>query len=111
MPYPADVSREQLRLGSGQRQAVVQGIEKSVSGDPAPFLDEDAVHGGELHGGASEAQQGNARPNAQRLAQARPIGSADGNVVGGCLQGVSSQSLAGGEWRSEKPSGSGPDAQ
>ncbi len=86
---PTDIGREQLRIGSRKRQAIVQGIEKPVSGDPAPFLDEDAVHGGELHGGTSEAQQGNARPNAQRLAQGRPIGSADGNVFGGCLQGVS----------------------
>src|SRR5262249_28914931 len=64
-------------------------MEKPVSGDPALFLNEDAVHGGELDGGTSEAQQGNARPNAEGLAQGRPIGSADGNVFGSCLQAIS----------------------
>src|SRR5215469_2051768 len=86
---PADIGREQLRVGAGQRQAIVQSIEKPVSGDPALFLNEDAVHGGELDGGTSEAQQGNARPDAERLAQGRRIGSADGNVFGGRLQAVS----------------------
>src|SRR5262249_60368931 len=87
MPYPADVSREQLRLGSGQRQAVVQGVEKSVSGDPAPFLDKDAVHGSELHGRTSKAQQSNAWPHAEGLAQPHPIDARDGKSFVGSLQG------------------------
>src|SRR5260370_14582268 len=89
MHYPADVSREQLRLGSRQCQAIIQGIEKSVSGNPAPFLNKDAVHVSKLHGRTSKAQQSNAWPHADVLAQAHPIGCLDGDVFDESLQRAS----------------------
>src|SRR5262249_9714398 len=80
--------RKQLRLGSRQRQAIVQSVEKPVPRQPALFLDEDAIHGRELHGRTSKAQHGNARPNAEGLMQAHPIGCCAGNLFDSGLQGV-----------------------
>ena len=88
MHHPTDIGRKQLRLGSRERQAIVQSVEKPVSGHPALFLDENAIHGSELDGRTSEAQQGNARPNAEGLPEAHPIGCCAGNVFDCGLQGV-----------------------
>jgi len=67
MLYPADLCREQLPLRPWQRQAIIQGIEKSVSGNPALLLDENAIHRSKLHGRTSETEQSNARPDAEGL--------------------------------------------
>lgn len=88
MPKPTDISSEQLRVRPGQRQAIVESVEKPFSGNPVPLLDEGAVHGSELNGRASEAQYGNSRPNAQGLAQTQPVRSSNRNVFGRRLQGL-----------------------
>ena len=41
---PADVDRELLRLGPGQQHAVVERVQEALLRDPAPPLDELAMH-------------------------------------------------------------------
>ena len=50
-------------------------MQETAFGDPASFLYDDAVHDGDLPGGAAEAQQRNLDPNAQRFAKAHAMGT------------------------------------
>ena len=49
---------------------VVQRVQEAGFGDPSPFLDDDAMHDGDLSGRAAEAEQGDAQPDLERLAKA-----------------------------------------
>ena len=68
---PADIGGELLRLRPRQQRAEVQGVQEAVFGDPAPLLDEDAVHHRDLPGRPAEGQGGDAAPDGDRLGQAR----------------------------------------
>jgi hypothetical protein len=60
MEQPADVGGELLRFGAGQQHAIAQCVQKALFADPALFIDQDAVHDGDLSGGAAKRQQADA---------------------------------------------------
>ena len=84
---PADVGGELLRLGAGQEHAVVQGMQEPVLADPALLLDDDAVHDRDLAGGSAEAEQRDARPDPERLAEADAVRGRLMAAVGGLCDG------------------------
>ena len=67
---PADIDGELLRLRPRQKMAVVQRVQKARFGNPAPFLDDDAMHDRDLAGRPAEAEQGDAQPDLERFAEA-----------------------------------------
>jgi hypothetical protein len=69
MHEPADISRELLRFGTRQQHAVVEGMQKARLGNPAFLIDQDAMHHRDLAGRTTEAEQCDAQPDAERLAQ------------------------------------------
>ena len=66
---PADVGGELLRFGAGQQHAVVQCVQETLFADPALLIDQDAVHDGDLPGGAAKRQQADAQPGARGLGE------------------------------------------
>jgi hypothetical protein len=66
---PADINGELLRLGAGQQHAIVECVEEPRLADPAFFIHQDAVHGGDLPGRAAETQQADPEPYAQGFGQ------------------------------------------
>ena len=66
---PADVSRELLRFGTGQQHAIAQCVQETLFADPAFFIDENAVHDGDLPGRAAKRQQADAHPGASGLGE------------------------------------------
>ena len=56
--------------------AVVQRMQKSCFGNPAPFFDDDAVHDRDLPGRAAEAQQSNAQPHLEGFGKLTPCAGA-----------------------------------
>ena len=56
MHEPADINGELLRLGTGQKHAVIEGVQKPALPDPAFLVDDDPVHDCDLSRGAAEAQ-------------------------------------------------------
>ena len=75
---PADVGGELLRLGAGQEHAEVEGVQEAAVAEPAPLLDQGAVHDGDLPGGAAEGEERDARPDARRLGEGGVGGSSGG---------------------------------
>ena len=69
MHEPADIDGELLRLRSWQKMAVVQRVQEARFGNPSPLLDDDAVHDRDLSGRPAEAEQGDAQPDLERLAE------------------------------------------
>ncbi len=53
---PPDVGRELLRFGARQQHAVAQCMQETLFADPALLVDQDAVHDGDLSGGAAKGQ-------------------------------------------------------
>ena len=53
---PADVDGELLRLGAGQQHAVVERVQEALLAEPAPALDQLAVHDRDLPGRAAETR-------------------------------------------------------
>ena len=66
---PADIDGELLRLRSRQERAIIERMEEPRLADPALFLDDDAVHDGDLASRAAEAEGGDPRPDPDRLAE------------------------------------------
>ena len=73
MHQPADIGRKLLRLGAGQEHAIIERMQKARLGNPAPLVDEDAVHHRDLSCRPAKRQGRDARPDAQRLAQCDPV--------------------------------------
>ena len=71
MEQPADIGRELLRFGAGQKRAEIERVEEALLIDPLFFVDQHAVHQRDLRGGAAERQQGNPRPGAVGFGEAR----------------------------------------
>jgi hypothetical protein len=69
MQQPADVDRQLLGLRTGQQHAVVQSVEKALLADPAPPLDQLAVHDRNLSRRAAERDEAELDPEAQRVAE------------------------------------------
>ena len=70
---PADVDGELLRLGARQQHAVVERVQEPRLADPALLLDQDAVHDRDLARRAAEAEGGDPRPDAHRLAEGNAV--------------------------------------
>src|ERR1700676_5515337 len=70
---PADIGRKLLRLRTREQHAVVQRMQKTAFGDPVLFLDQDAVHYGDLPGRTAEAQHGNPQPDPKGLPEADAV--------------------------------------
>ena len=66
---PADVGRELLRFRTGQQHAIAQCVQETLFADPAFFIDQDAVHDGDLPGRAAKRQQADAQPGARGLGE------------------------------------------
>ncbi len=73
MHEPADISGELLRLGTRQQHAIIEGMQKARLGNPAFLIDQDAVHHRDLSGRATEAEQCDAQPDAERLVQGHSV--------------------------------------
>ena len=73
MQQPADVHRELLRFRSRQQHAVVQRMQEPIFADPALLVDQNAVHHRDLPGRPAEAEGGDLRPDADRLAKRNPM--------------------------------------
>ena len=69
MQQPADVRRELLRFRAGQQHAVVQRVQESRLADPAPPLDQLAMHERDLAGRPAEAEPADLHPQPERLAE------------------------------------------
>jgi hypothetical protein len=54
---PADVDGQLLGLGPGQQGAVGQGVQEPALANPAPLVDQRALHDGDLTGRATEGLQ------------------------------------------------------
>ncbi len=54
MQQPTHIDRKLLGLGPGQQHAIVERMQEPRLPDPSLLLDEDAVHDGDLPGGAAE---------------------------------------------------------
>ena len=67
---PADVGRELLRLWAGQHHAVVERVQKTAFGDPAPFFHELLMHDRDLSGRTAEADESELEPEQKRVAEA-----------------------------------------
>ena len=67
---PADVGGELLRLGARQHHAVRERVQEAALADPAPLLDQRAMHDRDLAGGSAEADEPQLEPEPCRLAQA-----------------------------------------
>jgi hypothetical protein len=64
---PADVGRKLLRLRTRQQHAIVQGMQKSVLGNPVLLLDQNPVHHGDLAGRTAKAEHRDAEPDPESL--------------------------------------------
>jgi hypothetical protein len=69
MHQPANVSRQLLRLRPRQQHAIVQGMQKTPLGNPAPPLDQLLVHDRNLPGRPAETDKAQLQPEPERLAQ------------------------------------------
>jgi hypothetical protein len=67
---PANVGGQLLRLGPGQHHAVVQRVQEAPLADPAPALDELAVHDRDLPRRATEADEAELEPETKRAPEA-----------------------------------------
>jgi hypothetical protein len=75
MHQPADVRGELLRLGSGQKHAVVERMQEPALRHPSFFFDENAVHDGDLPGRAAEAQRRDTKPDAKGFSHRNAVTS------------------------------------
>src|SRR6266540_6758388 len=62
MQEPADVDRELLRLGPGEKHAVAQSVKKAPLGDPAPPVHQVPLHDCDLADGSAEADEAEPQP-------------------------------------------------
>ncbi len=67
---PADVSGELHRLGAGKQHAKVKRMQEALFRNPAPLIDDEAMHQGDLSGGAAEGQEADFAPERERLGKA-----------------------------------------
>jgi len=86
MQQPADVSRQLLCLGAGQQHAVVECVQETFFGDPAPTFDQLLMHDRDLPGRPAETDAAKFQPEAPGLAQGDGIGA--GQVVRRCAQAL-----------------------
>ena len=63
---PAGIGRELHRLGSRQQHAEAERGEKAALVEPAPLIDQHAVHQGDLRGRTAERQQADLAEDARR---------------------------------------------
>ena len=73
---PADIGRKLLRLRPRQQHAVVQGVQEPLLADPLLFVDEDAVHDGDLPRRPAKTLRRDAKPNEKGVAEGNGIGHA-----------------------------------
>src|SRR5690606_7578135 len=83
MQQPAQVRRQLLRLRPWQQHAEVQRMQETLLVDPLLFLDDNAMHHGDLARGAAEAEGGDAEPDVEGFAEG-------GSGSGRAHQGVTS---------------------
>ena len=69
---PAGVDRELLRLGPGQEHAVAQRVQEPPLADPAPLVDQRALHDRDLARRAAEGLQRDQEPRPGSLSGGRP---------------------------------------
>jgi hypothetical protein len=67
MHQPADVGGKLLRLGAGEQHAVVERVQEPLLADPAPPVDQLAVHDGDLSGRPAKTDESQLEPKAQGL--------------------------------------------
>jgi len=77
--YPADVDRKLGGLGAGQHHAVIECMQKAALGYRALTLDQVLAHDRDLPGCATEADEPEFEPVAERLAERYRRGR---NVIG-----------------------------
>lgn len=83
---PADIGGELHGLRPRQEHAEIQRVHEARVGDPAPLVDHDAMHEGDLPGRTAEAEQADAQPDPRRLGQPdRDRGRATHAVAAGQL--------------------------
>jgi hypothetical protein len=82
MHQPADVRGELLRLGSGQKHAVVERMQEPTFRHPSFFFDENAVHDRDLPGGTAEAQRSDTEPDAKGFAHRNAVTSPIPTFIG-----------------------------
>ena len=70
---PADISGQLLRLGTGQKHAVVERMQEPAFRHPPFFFDKNPVHYGDLPGRAAEAQRRDAKPDAKGFADRNAV--------------------------------------
>src|SRR5262249_20748597 len=66
MEQPPDVDRELRRLRPGEQHAVVERVKEPLLANPAPPLDQLAMHDGDLTGRAAERDEAELEPEAER---------------------------------------------
>ncbi len=71
MQEPPNVDRELLRLRAGQQHAKIQRMKKTRLTDPAAFLDQLALHDGDLAGRTAEADKSQLQPEPKRFRKTR----------------------------------------
>ena len=88
MHEPTDVGCELLRFGTWQQHAVVERMQKSLLGNPALFLHEDAVHHGNLACRATKTQRRNKSPCPERLVPRHPMRGSVGRSLSDAERGL-----------------------
>ena len=67
---PADIGRELHRFGAGKKHAKVERIQEALFRDPAPLIDDEAMHQRDLPRGTAEGQNADLAPERERLGEA-----------------------------------------
>jgi hypothetical protein len=73
MQQPADVHRQLLRLRARQQHAVVERVQEARLADPAPLLDQFAMHQRDLPRRPAEAQPADPPPQAQGFGEGHRV--------------------------------------
>ncbi|MNP04449.1 hypothetical protein D3C76_963620 [compost metagenome] len=81
MHQPADIGCQLLSLWPRQQHAVVEGMQESALGYPAPPLYQFLVHDRDLPRRAAEADEAQFEPEPESLAQTDGVGSGQGLFV------------------------------
>ncbi len=66
---PADIDRQLMGLWPGKQHAVVERMQEAMFADPSFFVDDDAVHDGDLSRRSAETERRNSCPHFRRLTQ------------------------------------------
>src|SRR3954468_4786646 len=70
---PTNIDGKLLRLWTRQKVAIVQRVQEPAFRDPAPFLDDDPVHDGDLSGRPAETEQRHAQPDLEGLSETHAV--------------------------------------